>query len=55
MYQVLFGVLTLTKNGDTCHLLITFANSFDPDQDRQNFGPDLDTNHSTLCVPEFFF
>ena len=24
-----------------CHLLITFANSLDPDQDRQNVGPDL--------------
>ena len=24
------------------HLLITFANSLDPDQDRQNVGPDLD-------------
>ena len=25
-------------------LLITFANSFDPDQARQNVGPDLDPN-----------
>ena len=24
------------------HLLITFANSLDPDQDQQNVGPDLD-------------
>ena len=26
----------------SCHLLITFANSLDPDQARQNVGPDLD-------------
>ena len=25
-----------------CHLLIIFTNSLDPDQDRQNVGPDLD-------------
>ena len=24
-----------------CCLLITFANSLDPDQDRQNIGPDI--------------
>ena len=28
--------------------LITFANSLDPDQDRQNFVPDLDQNCLTL-------
>ena len=27
----------------TC--LRTFANGLDPDQDRQNVGPDLDPNH----------
>ena len=26
---------------------LTFANSLDPDQDRQNVGPDLDPNHLT--------
>ena len=31
-------------SGDFCHLLITFANSLDPDQDRKNVGPDLDPN-----------
>ena len=30
--------------GDICCLLITFANSLDPDQARQNVGPDLDPN-----------
>ena len=29
-------------------LLITFANSLDPDQDRQNVGPDPDPKHFTL-------
>ena len=29
-------------------LLITFANSLDSDQDRQNVGPDLDPNCLTL-------
>ena len=28
----------------TSRLLITFANSLDPDQARQNVGPDLDPN-----------
>ena len=31
-----------------CHLLITFANSLDPDQDRHYVGPDLDPNCLTL-------
>ena len=37
-------------SGDFCILLITFANSLDPDQDRQNdsVSPDLDPNHLTL-------
>ena len=30
------------------HLLITFANRLDPDQARQNVGPDLDPNCLTL-------
>ena len=32
------------------HLLITFANSLNPDQDRQNVGPDLDPNHLMLLM-----
>ena len=32
-------------SGDSCHLLVTFANSSDPDQDQHNVGPDLDPNH----------
>ena len=34
--------------GDFCHLLITSANSLDPDQTRQNVRPDLDPNCLTL-------
>ena len=33
---------------DFCHLLITFENSLDPDQDQQNIGPDLDPNCLTI-------
>ena len=33
---------------DFCRLLIIFANSLDPDQARQNVGPDLDPNCLTL-------
>ena len=36
--------------GNFCCLLITFANSFDPDQDQQNVSPDLDPNCLTLLV-----
>ena len=35
-------------SGNFCRLLITFANSLDPDQARQNVGPDLDPNCLTL-------
>ena len=35
-------------SGDFCRLLKTFANSLDPDQARQNVGPDLDPNCLTL-------
>ena len=31
-----------------CRLLITYPNSWDPDQVRQNVGPDLDGNRLTL-------
>ena len=39
-------VYSFLASGDFCHLLHTcitaFANSLDPDQDRQNVGPNLD-------------
>ena len=40
--------LFLPVSGDFCCLLITFANSLDPDQDRQNVGPDLGPNCLTF-------
>ena len=39
--------------GKFCHLMIIFANSLDPDQDRQNVGPDLDPNCLTLRLMVF--
>ena len=47
------GCLVLHNNsflarGDFCHLLILFANSLDPDQDRHSVGPDLEPNCLTL-------
>ena len=46
---------SLPASGDFCQLLISFANSLDPDPAQQNVRPDLDTNltvcHSN-CIPE---
>ena len=39
---------SLLANIDFCHLLMSFANTLDPDQDRQIVGPDLDSNYLTL-------
>ena len=36
-----------------CNLLITFANSLDPDLDRQNVGPDIDPNCLTCALLVF--
>ena len=38
---------SLPARGDFCCLLITFQNSLDPDQARQNVVPDLDPNSLT--------
>ena len=35
---------SLHASSNFSHLLITFANSLDQDQARQNVGPDLDPN-----------
>ena len=43
-YKQVVLYLTLLATGDFCCLLITFANGLDPDQARQNVGPDLDPN-----------
>ena len=38
---------SLLASGNFCHLLLTFANSLDPDQAPKNVGPDLDPNCMT--------
>ena len=45
-FQIALSLLTSGNfcGGKFCGLLITFANSLDPDHDRQNIGPDLDPN-----------
>ena len=47
-YQVFTVKNFVLASSDFCHLLITFANSLDPDQDRQNVCPGLDPNHLIL-------
>ena len=42
--QLLLSLL----GGNFCRLPKAFANSLDPDQNRHNDGPDLDTNCLTL-------
>ena len=42
------GMLKPVSKINKCRLLITFVNSLDPDQARQNVGPDLDQNSLTL-------
>ena len=44
----MFSFNSLLASDDFCHLLITFANFLDPDQDGQNVGPDLEPNRLTL-------
>ena len=50
------NLISFFANANFCHLLITFANSLDPDEDRQKVGPDLGPNCLTLIVilKEFF-
>ena len=47
-FQIIKPVNSFPASGDFCYLLITFANGLDPDQARQNVGPDLDPNCLTL-------
>ena len=52
LIRIQTGVLSFFKSFpascDICRLLITFANSLEPDQAQQNVGPDLDPNCLTL-------
>ena len=43
-----YAALTFTKVATSKEMLKTFANSLDPNQDRQNVGPDLDPNRLIL-------
>ena len=43
-----FELSSLPAIDDFCHLLITQANSLNPDQARHNVGPDLDSKGLTL-------
>ena len=46
---------TFLACGDYCHMLITFANSLDPDQDQHSVHPDLDPNRfDGVFLKEFF-
>ena len=40
--SITIHINSFPASGDFCRLLITFANSLDPDQARQNVGPELD-------------
>ena len=46
--DILQIINSLLARGDLFQLPITFANNLNPDQDRQNVGPDLDPNHLSL-------
>ena len=47
-FELLTILNSLPASGKFCRLLIIFANSLDPDQARQNVGPDLDPYCLTL-------
>ena len=54
--EILVGVNSFPARGDFCHLLITFANSLDPDQDRQTSDLiSIQTVSHTDGIPERFF
>ena len=46
-YETDYSFNSLPARGEFCHLII-FVNSLDPDQTRQNVGPDLDPSCLTL-------
>ena len=41
-------------SGEFCRLLIRFVNRLDPEQDRQNVGPDLDPIRLALCYQKVY-
>ena len=52
-FIIVYDSLSFLASDNFCCLLITFPNSLDPDQDRQNVGPDLDPNRLTLWLHVF--
>ena len=48
MFSLAYIFNSFHASDNVCRLLITFANSFDPDQARHIVGPDLDPNCLTL-------
>ena len=53
--NICFDLETMyTPSGDFCSLLITFANSLNPDQKRQNVGPDVDPSTLLEFLEELF-
>ena len=49
-FPIFSAINSFYISGNLCRLLIAFANSEDPDLNRQKVGPDLDTNCVTLIV-----
>ena len=49
LYSVVLIINSFLASSYFRHLLITFANSLDPDQDR-HVGPDLGPNRLTLMI-----
>ena len=55
LWWIWISFQSFLASGDFCYLLISFANSLDPDQDRQNVGPDLFLNCLTRWFLREFF
>ena len=47
---IYIAISSFLARDDFCHLLITFANSSDPDQDRQYVCANPDSNRLTLII-----
>ena len=47
-WMIMVSFLSLSTSSEFCCLLMIFTNSLDPNQARQNVGPDLDPNCLTL-------
>ena len=50
LYTIVLDLNSFPARGELCRLLMIFANSLDPDQARQNVGPDLDPNRFKLLL-----